>query len=79
MEVVNASHQIAKKQMEAGYNITVHTTDSCNERLEYKIETPVDCDIFIMPSRYESFKASGLEVMACFKPLILTENNHIQT
>ena len=51
MEVVNASHQIAKKQMEAGYNITVHTTDSCNEKLDYKIETPVDCDIFIMPSR----------------------------
>ena len=44
-----------------------------------KIEALVDCDIFIMPSRYESFTTSGLEAMACSKPLILTENNHIQS
>lgn len=44
-----------------------------------KIEALVDCNIFIMPSRYESFTTSGLEAMACFKPLILTENNHIHT
>ena len=36
-----------------------------------------DCDIFTMPSRYESFTTSGLEAMACEKPLVLTENNHI--
>ena len=36
-----------------------------------------DCDIFIMPSKYESFTTSGLEAMACGKPLILTKNNHI--
>ena len=46
---------------------------------ENKIEALVDCDIFIMPSRYESVTTSGLEAMACFKPLILTKNNHIQT
>ena len=46
---------------------------------ENKIEALVDCDIFIMPSRYESFTTSGLEAMACFKPLILKKNNHIQT
>lgn len=46
---------------------------------ENKIEALVDCDIFIMPSRYESFTTSGLEAMACRKPLILTENNHIHT
>lgn len=44
-----------------------------------KIEALVDCDMFIMPSRYESFTTSGLEAMACFKPLILTNNNHIHT
>ena len=44
-----------------------------------KIEAMVDCDIFIMPSRYESFTTSGLEAMACRKPLILTKNNHIHT
>lgn len=44
-----------------------------------KIEALVDCDIFIMPSRYESFTTSGLEAMACSKPLILTKNNHIQS
>ena len=42
-----------------------------------KIQALVDCDIFIMPSRYESFTTSGLEAMACGKPLILTKNNHI--
>lgn len=44
-----------------------------------KIEALVDCDIFVMPSRYESFTTSGLEAMACFKPLVLTKNNHIHT
>lgn len=44
-----------------------------------KIEALVDCDIFVMPSRYESFTTSGLEAMACCKPLILTKNNHIHT
>ena len=33
-----------------------------------KIEALVDCDIFVMPSRYESFTTSGLEAMACSKP-----------
>ena len=45
---------------------------------EDKKEALVDCDIFVMPSRYESFTTSGLEAMACEKPLILTKNNHIQ-
>ena len=44
---------------------------------ENKKEALVDCDIFVMPSRYESFTTSGLEAMACYKPLILTKNNHI--
>lgn len=44
---------------------------------EDKKEALVDCDVFIMPSRYESFTTSGLEAMACSKPLILTKNNHI--
>jgi glycosyltransferase involved in cell wall biosynthesis len=44
-----------------------------------KKEALVDCDIFIMPSRYESFTTSGLEAMACGKPLVLTKNNHIHT
>lgn len=44
-----------------------------------KIEALIDCDIFVMPSCYESFTTSGLEAMACSKPLILTKNNHIHT
>ena len=42
-----------------------------------KIQALTDSDIFVMPSRYESFTTSGLEAMACFKPLVLTKNNHI--
>jgi len=42
-----------------------------------KKEALLDSDIFIMPSQYESFTTSGLEAMACGKPLILTKNNHI--
>lgn len=44
---------------------------------ESKKEALVDCDIFVMPSKYESFTTSGLEAMASYKPLILTRNNHI--
>ena len=44
-----------------------------------KLEALVDCDLFVMPSRYESFTTSGLEAMACNKPLVLTKNNHIHT
>ena len=42
-----------------------------------KIEALVDCNLFVMPSKYESFTTSGLEAMACSKPLVLTKNNHI--
>ena len=42
-----------------------------------KLEGLVDCDIFVMSSKYESFTTSGLEAMACGKPLVLTKNNHI--
>ena len=42
-----------------------------------KQEALVDCDLFVMPSKYESFTTSGLEAMACGKPLVLTRNNHI--
>ena len=44
---------------------------------EEKQEALVDCNLFVMPSRYESFTTSGLEAMACSKPLVLTKNNHI--
>ena len=44
---------------------------------EEKHEALVDCDLFVMPSKYESFTTSGLEAMACGKPLVLTKNNHI--
>ena len=44
---------------------------------EEKQQALVDCDLFVMPSKYESFTTSGLEAMACGKPLVLTKNNHI--
>ena len=44
---------------------------------EDKKSAIIDSDIFVMPSKYESFTTSGLEAMACGKPLVLTKNNHI--
>lgn len=44
---------------------------------EDKLKALKDCDIFIMPSQYESFTTSGLEAMASSKALILTDCNHI--
>lgn len=35
--VVNASYQIAKKQVQNGHNVAVYTTDNCTERLNLKI------------------------------------------
>ena len=34
--VVNASYQKAKKQTENGHDVTVYTTDSCQERLKFE-------------------------------------------
>ena len=42
--VVNASYQIAKKQVEDGHDVTVYTTDSCNERLQFENNYNVDVD-----------------------------------
>lgn len=42
-----------------------------------KQEALVDCDLFAMPSKYESFSISCLEAMACSKPIVLTKNTHI--
>lgn len=44
---------------------------------EEKNEALADCDIFTIPSRYESFGVSTLEAMACEKPIVMTKNNHI--
>ena len=42
--VENASYQIAKKQVEDGHDVTVYTTDSCNERLRFENNYNVDVD-----------------------------------
>ena len=42
--VVNAAYQIAKKQVEQGHDVSVYTTDSCQERLKFENNHNVDRD-----------------------------------
>ena len=42
--VVNASYQIAKKQVELGHNVTVYTTDTCINRLKFENNYNVNQD-----------------------------------
>ena len=39
-----------------------------------KLNAYVDADVYILPSRYETFPMSVLEAVACGTPIILTEN-----
>lgn len=39
-----------------------------------KLEAYVDADVYVLPSRYETFPMSILEAVACGTPIILTEN-----
>lgn len=39
-----------------------------------KLEAYVDADVYVLPSRYETFPMSILEALACGTPIILTEN-----
>lgn len=57
--VVNASYQIAKKQVENGHNVTVYTTDSCDKRLKFENNYNVDVDgikVFYFKNMSNSFK-----------------------
>jgi len=39
-----------------------------------KLEAYVDAEVYVLPSRYETFPMSILEAVACGTPIILTEN-----
>ena len=40
----------------------------------YKLEAYVDADVYVLPSRYETFPVAVLEAVACGTPVLLTEN-----
>lgn len=44
-----------------------------------KKEALLDCNLFVMHSKYESFTTSSLEAIACSKIILLTKNNHINS
>ena len=67
--VVNASYQIAKKQAENGHDVTVYTTDSCQERLKFEDNYNVDVDgikVYYFKKRYtEDGETDGIDLIKC--------------
>ncbi|OWT33191.1 glycosyl transferase GT4 family protein [Methanobrevibacter sp. 87.7] len=57
--VVNASYQIAKKQVELGHNVTIYTTDTCINRLKFENNYNVNQDgihVYYFKNISNSFK-----------------------
>ena len=46
---------------------------------ESKVEALVDCDVFVLPSRYEIFGMSALEASACSKPVVCSRLPGLQS
>lgn len=60
-------------------NISNDIIFTCGLFGDDKLKAFADCDIFVLPSQYESFGISALEAMLFSKAIVITDKNHMSS